>query len=244
MKTAQFIFSSFICALSLFGMETSHHRPYPPKLPTNFKWSGRYIVPNLVDPATGNSRINVSFTWHGNNGDVQMIAGSMDDPIYFTNFIYNNKLYTYTFKWPGLQPELLPPLEPCNPIRDLSIDELNAFLATSYIVGPEILLGATDRNVNHFRLSIVEPRLPPGLYPRLPISLGDIYVDEDNSCKIWQLLHFGLQNIYAPGLDEWIKITSMQDCPGEIIIPDACTGETDNYISSNKFFPLSFFNIP
>lgn len=197
--------------------------PCPPELPRDFRWSGRYIVPNLVDPKTGLVGINVPFTWHGNDGNVQMIAGSANDPIYFTNFIYNGNLYTYTYKWPGLQPEFLPPLETCKPVRKLTLEELNDFFASSYFVGPEILQGQRNRYVNHFRVSIVEPPFPPGFYPRLPIALGDIYVDQECSCKFVKVLHFGLQNIYAPGLDEWIIIHKFEDCPGEINLPSACS---------------------
>ena len=231
MITIRFISLYSIFALSLLAMDAHDEdkeepmsTPCPPELPRNFRWSGRYIVPNLVDPRTGDIGINVPFTWHGNNGDVQMIAGSEEDPIYFTNLIYNDHLYTYTYKWPNLQPELLPPLEPCSALRKLSLQEFNNFLATSYFVGPEILQGHKDRFVNHFRVSIVEPLFPPGFYPRLPVALGDIYVDQNDSCKFLKVLHFGLQNIYAPGLDEWIVINKFQDCPGEIMLPPACSG--------------------
>ncbi|GAH99533.1 unnamed protein product, partial [marine sediment metagenome] len=100
-----------------------------PKLPKNFSWKGRYLVPDLIDPKTGKG-IDVPFTWVGNNGDVQMIAGSMKHPIYFTNFIYKDYLYTYTYKWPGLQPPFLPPLENCDPLFPFTRKDLNKFLST------------------------------------------------------------------------------------------------------------------
>ena len=230
MKNFQFLVWCSFFAFSLQSLETGpvhrngfYQNPPPPKLPQNFRWSGRYIIPNLVDPRTGEVGINVPFSWHGDNGNVQMIAGSMEDPVFFTNLIYNGHLYTYTYKWPHLQPELLPPLEPCQPLRKITLQEFNTFLTTAYFVGPEILEGRRDRLVNHFRISIVEPTFPPGFYPRFPIALGDIYVDREDSCKFYKILHFGLQNIYAPGLDEWIVINKLEACAGEVTLPQACS---------------------
>ncbi|MDQ0415973.1 hypothetical protein J2Z48_000131 [Croceifilum oryzae] len=189
--------------------------PSPPRLRRNFRWRGRYIVPDL--------KINVPFTWHANNGNVQMIAGSEHHRIHFTNLIYNHHLYTYTYKWPGLQPEFLPPLESCAPLFQFSLRDLNAFFATSQYVGPEILLGKIKRYVHHFRASVVVPELPSGFYPRLPVSSADIYVDQSDSTQFVQVLHFGLQNIYDPSLDEWIVINQFSNRPGRVILPPVCT---------------------
>jgi hypothetical protein len=188
--------------------------PLPPRLPRNFRWCGRYVVPDL--------NITTPFTWNGNNGDTQMIAGNIDYPIWFTNFIIRNCIYTYTFKWPGLNPENFT----CEPLPfSFSIDDLNALFARSHFVGPEILEdNGRYIKVNHFRLSIVlQLSNPgPGAYPRLPITSADIYVDRDDSTRIVKILHFGLQNLYDPNLDEWIIIDHHEDCPGEIIIPPMC----------------------
>lgn len=190
--------------------------PPPPQLPRNFCWTGRYLVSDL--------NANVDFTWRGNNGDMQMIAGNEKSMIHFTNLIFNQQLFTYTYRWPGLQPELLPPLEPCHPLFKFSLEELNQILATSTFVGKEILQeGKKCLKVNHFRLSIVLPRFPPGFYPRLPILSADIYVDRKDSTKFVKVLHFGLQNIYDPNLDEWIIINKTSDHPGKIVLPEPCT---------------------
>jgi hypothetical protein len=195
--------------------------PSPPKLPRNFTWKGRYVVPDIVDPTTGKLGIDVPFTWVGNNGDVQMIAGSEDDPIFFTNFIYQNHLYTYTYKWPCLQAPFLPPLESCAPLGEFTLEDLNAILATCTYVGPLTL--ENGQKVNHFRLPIVTPPpQPPGFHIRLPLILGDFFVDGKDPSKFWQVLHFGIQNIYAPHLDEWIFIHKFNKCPSEIILPPLC----------------------
>ena len=58
-----------------------------------------------VGRASGSSSdlgITVPFTWEGRNGDSQMIAGGPEYPIWFTNLIYHNTLYTLTYKWPNL----------------------------------------------------------------------------------------------------------------------------------------------
>ncbi len=184
--------------------------PLPPRLPRNFTWSGRYIVPDLG--------MNVPFTWTGNHGNIQMIAGSIDYPIWFTNFILGNCLYTYTYKWPGLT------FHPnCEPLPfSFSIDDLNTLFASSVFVGPEILDDCL--RVNHFRLSIVlQLQNPgPGAYLRLPVASADIYTDRDDSTKIVRILHFGLHNLYDPNLDEWIYIDNFCSKPGDINIPPMC----------------------
>lgn len=196
-----------------------HCNPRLPKLPRNFRSTGRYIVRDLIDPETGKMGVDVPFIWNGNDGNVQMIAGCENHPIYFTNLIYNDHLYTYTYKWPGLQPEFLPPLEPCHPLLKLSLDDFNNFLANSEFVGEQILEGKRRRYVNHFRISVALPPLPPGFYLRLPVLSADIYVDRRDRTVFWKVLHFGLQNIYAPNLDEWIVLDHFEHCSGEVILP-------------------------
>ena len=133
--------------------------PYP-ELPENFAGSGRYIVRDID--------ADVPFTWHGKDGDWQMIAGGKDEKIHFTNLYYKGYLYTYTYKWPDLPPALLPPKEPCKPI-----DPPFAFDVPRY-VGAEVL-------------------------------------------------HFGLQNLYDPALDEWIVMDSFdKNRLGEINLPGVC----------------------
>jgi hypothetical protein len=71
------------------GLKPQQNRkdPPPPQLPRRFRWTGRYVVPDLIDPRTGKRGITVPFVWWGENGNTQMIAGGPNDPIYFTNFI-------------------------------------------------------------------------------------------------------------------------------------------------------------
>lgn len=47
--------------------------PAPPRIPTDFRWKGTYVVPQLG--------LELAFTWEGKGGDFQMIAGSDNDPI-------------------------------------------------------------------------------------------------------------------------------------------------------------------
>jgi hypothetical protein len=185
-----------------------------PQLPRNFNWCGRYRVPDL--------KIDVSLRWFGRDGDVQMIAGDDNSLIHFTNIIYQGNFYTYTFRWPGLQPPFLPPLEPCQPVP-FSRDTLNAFLAAhAQFVGPETI-GCPAKRVHHFRVSVVLPPCPSGAFFRVPIALADIYVDRDDPSIWWQLLQFGLQNIYDPALDEWAIIQHVSSRPPpEVILPPAC----------------------
>lgn len=213
--------SDFLELIARRKCQKKKKKPLPPKLPRNFSWKGRYIVPDLVDPRTGKLGINVPFTWRGKDGDIQMIAGGEKYPIYFTNFIFKNHLYTYTYKWPGLQDEFLPPLEPCVPLLEFTLKDLNALLATAAYVGQVTL--ENGQKVNHFRLPIVTPPpQPPGFYLRLPLMLGDFFVDSDDPSKFWQVLHFGIQNLYDPNLDEWIVMRKFSKHPGKILLPPAC----------------------
>lgn len=185
-------------------------RPPPPRLPHNFSWCGHYFVPDL--------NLDVPFIWNGNNGNVQMIAGGPDFPIFFTNLIFNGFLYTLTYKWPGLTGK-----QKCIKLFPFTIDDLNTIFASSSFVGPEILKqNKKCIYVNHFRLSIALPRLPPGNHFRLPITSADIYVDINDSSKIWKILHFGFQNLLDPNLDEWIIINKFKNIAGDVILPPEC----------------------
>jgi hypothetical protein len=193
--------------------------PNPPQLPQSFSWKGRYIVPDL--------HTTVPFVWYGKNGNVQMIAGTTSDPIYFTNFINQGNLYTYTYAWPGLQPSFLPPLESCDPIP-FTFEQLNGFLAHSArFVGKEVLQERkVCRYVNHFRVAVVLPKLPPGFYLRIPITCVDLYVDQEDSTVFWKVLQFGFQNLYDPELNEYIVIDKIQ-CPiPDLVLPPKCVTES------------------
>lgn len=195
--------------LAAWGAERT---PRPPQLPRNFRGKGKWIVRDLG--------ITVPFRWQGRNGDSQMVAGGPHYPIWFTNLIYHNTLYTLTYKWPGLT------VHTCSKVPGFSLQTLNGLLATSRFVGPEILQRNQLRYVDHWRVGIVVPQLPPGLWPRLPIALGDIYVDQRNRSTFWQLLQFGLQNLYDPQLDEWAQMDTFDHRPGRVSLPRRCLSAT------------------
>jgi hypothetical protein len=188
--------------------------PPAPKVPRSFTWSGRYIVPDLG--------VEVPFTWHGNAGNMQMIAGDDDSPIHFTNLIYDGTLYTLTYEWPGIE------RRPCSPIGPFTLRDLNKGLETSRFVGAETLDDAKPRRVNHFRAGVVwEP--PPDVIPpipgvpiRIPLMSGDIYVDRKDPSKFWKVLQFGIQNLYDAELDEWIVINKSSDRAGKVELPAEC----------------------
>jgi hypothetical protein len=185
--------------------------PRPPQLPANFQGRGRYIVPDL--------HVNVPFSWQGRDGNSQMIAGGPQYRIWFTNLIYRNTLYTLTYKWPNIP---LSPLNPCDKIENFSRQAFNNALKTSRFVGPEILQGNTNRHVDHWRLGVVIGSTKAGKEPRLPIALGDIYVDQGDPSQWWQVLQFGLQNLYDPDLDEWFTMSTFSHLPGKVTLPGRC----------------------
>ena len=207
---------------SLIGNLGNHRRPKdppPPQLPKKFRWTGRYVVSDLVDPRTGKMGIEVPFVWYAQDGNVQMIAGGPNDPIFFTNFIYKDHLYTATFRWPGLWWWQRSPFVDVKPLFKLSLADFNAFLKSSRYAGPEILQQKSLRYVHHFRTSLVVPPLPSGSYLRFPVLIADFYSDQKDPNKLWQVLHFGFQNLFDPELDEWIIIDKMETRGGQLILP-------------------------
>jgi hypothetical protein len=153
---------------------------------------------------------------------MQMVAGDESTPIHFTNLIHDGVLYTFTYEWPDIQQQ------PCAAVSEFTLDDLNAGLAKARFVGAETLERKKPRQVNHFRVGIVfEP--PPGLLPeipgvtiRIPLMSGDLYVDRDDPKKLWQLLQFGIQNLYDPEQDEWIFVDKISSEAGDVTLPDEC----------------------
>jgi len=190
-------------------------RPRPPVLPADFRGTGRYLVPDLG--------VNVPFSWQGRGGNSQMIAGGPQYRIWFTNVIYRGSLYTITYKWPRIP---LNPKRRCDKVGAFSRQDFNNLLKTSRFAGPEILQGATNRFVDHWRVGVVAGSAKPGLEPRLPIGIGDIYVDQSDPGQWWQVLHFGLQNLYDPQLDEWFTMTTFSHQPGTVTLPPTCPPPT------------------
>jgi hypothetical protein len=183
--------------------------PRPPHLPRDFRGTGDWIVRDLG--------ITVPFTWRGKNGDSRMVAGGPEYPIWFTNLIYHNTLYTLTYKWPGLTEH------PCSRIPGFfNLHLLNQTFKTARFVGREILQRNPRRHVNHWRVGLVLPQLPPGNFWRFPLALGDIYVDQHSRSTFWQVLQFGLQNLYDPELDEWLRMDTFQHRPGQVTLPKRC----------------------
>ena len=187
--------------------------PPKPQFPENFTWEGRWLVPDLD--------VDVSFSWHGNNGDLQMIAGGEDERIHFTNLIYEDYLYTYTLKWPGVVPPR--PDDDCICLGKLPLKVLNECLAKARYVGAEILLEEEERYVEHFRISVIlgEQKSKPNAL-RFPLMEGDFYVDQEDSTKMWKVLHYGYQNALDPALDEWAVMQKLENTPGEIDFPEEC----------------------
>jgi hypothetical protein len=182
--------------------------PRPPQLPRNFQGRGVWIVRDLG--------LTVPFTWQGRNGDSQMVAGGPRYPIWFTNLIYRNTLYTLTYRWPGLTEH------PCSRVGFFNLAILNQMLNGSRFVGREILQGRPRRYVNHWRVGVVLPQLPSGNFLRFPIALGDVYVDQHNRGTFWQVLQFGFQNLYDPAMDEWLRMDTFRQQPGVVRLPARC----------------------
>lgn len=213
---------ALLALLLLAGCDSSSKAmgpPPAPQLPRDFQWEGRWIVSDLG--------IDVPFSWQGNDGDVQMVARGEEYPVHFTNLIFDGHLYTLTYKWPDTVPPL--PDNDCVCIGRLPLDEFNRCLASSRYVGAEVLIEEEERYVNHFRISVVfgDSETKPGPV-RVPIMEGDFYVDQEDSSKIWKVLHFGFQNLLDPALDEWAIMQEFKDTAGEVTLPEECIDACKN----------------
>ena len=92
-------------------------------------------------------------------------------------------------------------------------------------MGAETLQEIEPRSVHHFGIAVVLDlgvTKPPPVPIRVPIMMGDFYVDQEDSNKFWKVLHFGLQNLYDPALDEWAVMDKFEETAGEIMLPDEC----------------------
>ncbi len=205
--------------------------PRPPQLPRDFQWEGRYFVKDLG--------YNVSFSWQGKEGNIQMIAGSEAEAIHFTNLIYHDQLYTLTYKWDKIVP---PQPVKCVCLGQLPLDTLNQCLASSRFVGAEILAHAKHPLVNHFRVGVVFGAASVDPAIRFPVIEGDIYVERHNSKRIRKMLHYGYQNIFDPALDEWLEINRIKNKPGEVTLPDECSpSRLEQQCSDSPAFPAGYF---
>lgn len=206
--------------------------PPPPQIPQDFQWRGRYFVKDLG--------YDVSFSWQGNDGDLQMIAGGDNEQIHFTNLIFQNNLYTVTYKWPGIVDS--PEDAECVCLGQLPLATLNRCLASSRFVGEEQLIGDKPPRVNHFRVGVVFGFASTAPAARLAIMEGDIYVEPHNSSRIRKMLHYGYQNVLDPALDEWLRIDKIKNKPGEITLPPECSpGMLKQKCPDGSAFPPGYF---
>lgn len=192
--------------------------PTRPLIPDNFKWTGYYVVPDLD--------VNVPFTWDGRDGNMQMTAGGENETIHFTNLIVDGQLYTLTYKWPKI------PRMKCSHVGAFTVKELNEGFKKAAFVGRETLHDRGGGEVDHFRsvgvLDLPKPVMEAlgqdtGEIPvRLPLMAGDIYTDAGKPDQLRQLLHFGVQNLYDPNLDEWIVIEEHSGKAGKVELPKEC----------------------
>jgi hypothetical protein len=152
-----------------------------------------------------------------------MIAGGPRYRIWFTNLIYRNNLYTVTYKWPNIR---LNPNRRCDKVGAFSLRDLNNGLKTARFVGAEILQGRPDRRVYHWRVGVVAGSTRPGRAIRFPLALADIYVSREDPSQWWQVLQFGIQNLYDPQLDEWFTMATFSHRPGSVVLPRTCPPPT------------------
>lgn len=183
--------------------------PVPPRVPDDFVARGEWVTPSL--------NITVPFLWQANRGNMQMSAGVEGSETRFDNYIYNDRLYSWTRAWPG------PFDSQCIDAGNYTLSQLNDALSKMHYVGPEVLLGQTNRYVHHWRGAIPTAECGPGKYFRLTLIEADIYTDQKTGA-IWKMLHNGPHNLYAPDLDEWAVLESWSfENDDAVILPPMCT---------------------
>jgi hypothetical protein len=95
------------------------------------------------------------------------------------------------------------------------MEQFNSIVATNaQPVGSEILVTPWRRPVEHWRMSFVA-------FP-FPFASADIYVARNDPTTWRQVLHFGLQNLYASDQDEWIRMRTWEHRPGNAALPSPC----------------------
>ncbi len=218
-------------ALLIASASVAMADPPPPQIPRDFQWEGRYFVKDLG--------VDVSFSWQGNDGDMQMIAGSEDEAIHFTNLIYHDQLYTLTYKWDKIVP---PQPVKCVCLGELPLATLNQCLDSSRFVGAETLARTRHPPVNHFRVSVVFGAASVDPAFRFPVMQADIYVERHNSSRIRKMLHYGYQNVFDPALDEWLEVDKIKNKPGEVTLPPECEPSMlEKQCPAEPAFPAGYF---
>jgi hypothetical protein len=238
------------CASGQSGATNVGPAPPAPQLPENFNWSGRYIVSDLgVDvPFTwqgrdgssqmiaGSSKDPIYFTNLIDQGRLYTLTYKWPVPILgdlgvcsnvapYTLADYNAWLKTSRYVGSAILGGRSGPQ--VNQFRASIVFDLQKGLVPPENVLPPV--AGTPNMVAPPQGATSSATTVPGLPAvpaRFPILIADFSVDKSDSHKFRQVLHFGLQNLHDPNLDESIIIQKFSDKPGNVVLPDACKNAT------------------
>jgi hypothetical protein len=238
------------CASGEPGASKTGSAPAPPQLPENFNWSGRYIVPDLgvnvpftwqghdgySEMTAGSQNDPIYFTnliYHGRlytltyKWPVPIVGdlGKCNNVAPYTLSDYNAWLKTSRYVGSAILGGRSGPA--VNQFRASIVFDLQKGLVPPGNVLPPVAgtpnmvapAGGTTPN------AAAVPGLP-SIPARVPVLIADFSVDQSDSHKFRQVLHFGLQNLYDPNLDEWIVMQKFSDKPGNVVLPDTCNNAT------------------
>jgi hypothetical protein len=238
------------CASGEPGASKTGSAPAPPQLPENFNWSGRYIVPDLgvnvpftwqghdgySEMTAGSQNDPIYFTnliYHGRlytltyKWPVPIVGdlGKCNNVAPYTLSDYNAWLKTSRYVGSAILGGRSGPA--VNQFRASIVFDLQKGLVPPGNVLPPVAgtpnmvapAGGTTPN------AAAVPGLP-SIPARIPVLIADFSVDQSDSHKFRQVLHFGLQNLYDPNLDEWIVMQKFSDKPGNVVLPDTCNNAT------------------
>lgn len=198
----------------------------PPEIPLDdFEWNGTFKVDDL-GVATA---LTIRGKWQDGFFDLYMQQGQEGDKqkVWVENLIYKNRLYTVTHEWP---PQANPPGFPfvgaCfKSVNPITVHDLNGILASSRLVGLEIIDGL---QMNHFRTTCLSETIPTPFGIPIPEEttrvhiFSDIYVQPGLSTQFERWLQFGDGVGLDPNQDEWFFFKEHNDQPEEIKLPLAC----------------------
>jgi hypothetical protein len=238
------------CASGEPGAINARSAPSPPQLPENFDWNGRYIVADLgvnvpftwqghdgySQMTAGGPTDPIYFTnliYHGRlytltyKWPVPIVGelGKCSNVASYTLADYNAWLKTSRYVGSAILGGKSGPQ--VNQFRASIVFDLQKGLVPPGNVLPPVagspnMVAPTGGPAAN---AAAVPGLPP-LPARFPVLIADYSVDTSDPHKFRQVLHFGLQNLHDPNLDEWIIMQKFSNKPGNVVLPDACINAT------------------
>jgi hypothetical protein len=201
-----------------------------PQIPLrNFEWKGQFVgSPEIISDPQLVTRLIISGKWQNDYFNLYMEQGGPHEELWVKNLIFEDKLYSITYKWhtPAADDILetcfentgYDPSSPGNPLP-ITVHDLNGILASSRLVGLEKV---DRRYVNHYRTTCLSVAGPfPFLIQPFKV-FSDIYVPPGKAYPWYKWLQFGDGVGPDPQNDEWFILNRWSNYPANIVLPKEC----------------------